>query len=108
MWWNTFQHLKSSQPISIKKMPTKSYLGRLADLSNGNDALLQTWKKAAKWAKDRANDHTVHVMMPDGSEQSKLLFETYKLEWANRYDDDSLREVIEWFAFARAQYESFF
>ena len=80
---------------------------RLRSLADGDDAALARWKAALKWAKERAADHVVHVTMPDGREREKKLFEEYSIDDARDYDDETLRNMLDWFDLARVQYASF-
>jgi hypothetical protein len=72
----------------------------------GNDAgQLKTWKLAYAWAKERASDHLVSDRSgPDGKVRERRLMEDYNPNDARDYDDETLREMLDWFEFARMQY----
>lgn len=81
-------------------MPT--YLQRLEEMADSEEQNL-SWKTAVRWAKQRTPDHEVHM----GGEESILLFQTYQLDNAKTYDDSTLREMANFFVFARQQYAAF-
>ena len=85
-------------------MPT--VLQRIATLSCSDSENLH-WKQAYKWAKERASDHMVHIIMPDGTKSERCLFEDYNLSQGNSLSNEQLVEMLAWFSMARMQYANF-
>jgi len=81
---------------------------RMRRLCIGDDNLLESWKAALKWAKDRTSDHVVHMTDSDGIKSQKPLFdEMNDPKQATKYADDQLIEMLNYFMFAREQYLAF-
>ena len=92
--------------LSPPKPPRSTVAQRLKGLAV-DGAQLAAWKSALAWARDRADDHLVHMRNPDGREREHRLFEDYQPCQAKTYDDETLVEMLNWFVFAKEQYAAF-
>lgn len=83
----------------------KTVAQRTKELAN-DDEQLAAWKSGLRWAKERAADHVVHIII-EGRERDKKLFEDFDASKAKTYDDQKLREMLDWFVLAQEQYKAF-